>query len=183
MPRESSRCETPWWVHPLTLAAAAVAVEVVAGFAAVGTLTLSTVPENRAATTGRYLVLVGCGVALLFVAALLWRGGLHLAAVLLGIATIPAMLGAVTWFSSLPLALAATVLCVVTTVRRSTAPCSGCSQTAITGAGEPAPARIPSSAPPRWRPGRPGRRHARPWPRRGRPEPRRGPGAPRAPPA
>lgn len=38
---------------------------VVAGFAAAGTFTLSTVPEVRAATTGPYLVLVGCGVALL----------------------------------------------------------------------------------------------------------------------
>lgn len=95
-----------------------VGLETAAGAAAIGTFTLSTVPADRAAAGDSYVLLVTCGLVLLALSVLLWWSEVRLAAVLLGVAAVATVVGALTWILSLPLATVAVVLCLMESVGR-----------------------------------------------------------------
>jgi hypothetical protein len=98
----------------ITLAVVAVLAEVVAGNAAIGSFTLSTVYEDRAASAARYPMLLAGALILLLVAGAYWvMAQARLAAGFMAGAAVLAALGLWTWLFSPLLALAAIVLSFV----------------------------------------------------------------------
>jgi len=98
----------------IALAVGAVLFEVVAGYAAVGTFTLSTVPEDRAVAAAHYSMLLASALILLLVAGAYWvMAQARLAAGFMAGAAVLAALGLWTWLLSPLLAVAAIVLSFV----------------------------------------------------------------------
>jgi hypothetical protein len=96
------------------LSGVAVATEVVAGYAAVGTFTLSTVPEDRASAAAHYSIMLACAAVFLLLAIGYWFAArARVAAVLMAVTGALTALGLWTWLLTPALVVTAVVVSFV----------------------------------------------------------------------
>jgi len=97
------------------MAGVAAAIEVVAGYAVVGTFTLSTVPEDRASAAAHYSIMLACAATFLLLAVGYWSvvPRARAAAVLMAVTGALTALGLWTWLLTPALVVTAVVVSFV----------------------------------------------------------------------